>query len=277
MEMGHQIMIHGETKGRGLAVVRQHRQEGLAVSVAGRRRITLSIARREWKRLASLHKECQDLLQTIDALQEGVTVDINKEHARRDASTSINDLGMQAGKLLKRSDAPGIDGDNSEVTSSGVHTHEEDANVLLLFNDRHAGPDDFAMIIPPDQAQMIQNINSLISEVHLQIKAEKEELIQALVTEVSTSTRLKTQRLELLTAQSMASENTIARELTSFLSIRESVTHADEGDESDAVIGDPAGGGKSFRMDNEAVSRWTLKTTAQQTLSQVFPNGSRLE
>ncbi|KAJ8437246.1 hypothetical protein Cgig2_004639 [Carnegiea gigantea] len=162
-----------------------------------------------WKRLASLHKERQDLLQTIDALQEG-------------------------------SDAPGIDGDNYEVTSSGVYVHEEDAN----------------------------------------IKAEKEELIQALVTEVSTSTRLKdlnkelsrklevqTQRLELLTAQSMASENTTAGELTGFLSIRESVAHADEGDESDAVIGDPVGGGESFRMDNEAVSRWTLKTTAQQTLS----------
>lgn len=60
------------------------------------------------KRLASLDKACQYLLQTIDALQEekrllqskfrrasatGVTVDINKGHARRDASTSTNDLG----------------------------------------------------------------------------------------------------------------------------------------------------------------------------------------
>ncbi|KAJ8437250.1 hypothetical protein Cgig2_004643 [Carnegiea gigantea] len=201
MEMGHQIMIPGETKGRGLAVVRQHRQEGSAVSVGGRRRITPSIARREWKRLASLHKERQDLLQTIDALQEG-------------------------------SDAPGIDGDNSKVTSSGVHAHKEDAN----------------------------------------IKAEKEELIRALDLnkELSCKLEVQTQRLELLTAQSMASENTIARELTGFLSVRESVAHADEGDEawySDAVIGDPAGGGESFRIDNEAVSSWTLKTTAQQTLS----------
>lgn len=97
--------------------------------------------------------------------------------------------------------------------------------MLLLLHNRHAGPNDFAMIIPPDQAQMIQNVNSLISE----IKAEKKELIQALVTEVSTTTRLKdlnkelscklevqTQRLELLTAQSMASENPTARELTGF-------------------------------------------------------------
>jgi len=40
MEIGHQIMIPGETKGRGLAVVRQDKEEGLAVSVGGRRHIT---------------------------------------------------------------------------------------------------------------------------------------------------------------------------------------------------------------------------------------------
>lgn len=197
------------------------------------------------KKLASLDKECQDLLQTIDALQEekkllqsklrrasasGVSVDINKGSAKKDASTSTNDLGP---------DAAGFVGDSSEHASSDVQVHGDTEDLLLLQN-RLASYEDFAMIIPPDQAQMIQNINSLMSE----IKAEKEELMQALVAEVSTTTRLKdlnkelsqkleiqTQRLELLTSQSMASGNTTAREPTESRIARESVAYADEGDE----------------------------------------------
>ncbi|XP_021757023.1 protein BLISTER-like [Chenopodium quinoa] len=192
------------------------------------------------KKMSSLDRERRDLLQTIDALQEEkkllqsklrtasaskISIESSKGHEKKDASTSTNDLGETAG-------------DSSEQASSNMQVVDNADNLLLLQNNL-AGHDDFAMSIPPDQMQMIQNINSLISE----IISEKEELMQALITEVSTSTKLKelnkelsqklevqTQRLELLMSQSMASENIAAKQPTAS-NVRETVAYADEGDE----------------------------------------------
>ncbi|KAL2922225.1 Protein BLISTER [Bienertia sinuspersici] len=170
------------------------------------------------KKMSSLDKERRDLLQTIDSLQEekkllqsklrrasasGVSSDLNNGHVKKDVSTSTNDLG-----------------DSSEQASSNMQMPDNVDNLHLLETTSSDNHEELFKSIPPDQVQMIQNINSLITE----IMSEKEELMQALITEVSTSTKLKelnkelsqklegqTQRLELLTAQSMASGRTSAR------------------------------------------------------------------
>lgn len=194
------------------------------------------------KKMSSLDKERRDLLQTIDALQEekkllqsklrtasasGISIDSNKGHVKKDASTSTNDLSLIA------------TGDSSEQASSSMQMLDNVDN-LPFSQSSFAGHEDLAMSIPPDQVQMIQNINSLVTE----IMSEKEELMQALITEVSTSTKLKelnkelsqklevqTQRLELLTAQSMASESIAVKQPIGSHIVRESVAYADEGDE----------------------------------------------
>ncbi|WVY96558.1 hypothetical protein V8G54_028709 [Vigna mungo] len=125
--------------------------------------------------------------------------------------------------------------------------------------------------IPHDQMRMIENINALISEVGfglLRIRwvlaLEKEELIKSLSLESSECSRMKeinkelsrklevqTQRLELLTAQSMVHENISTKQPDSRI-VYENTQYADEGDEG---VG----------MDNEAVSWWTFKKENQQT------------
>ncbi|KAJ8428698.1 hypothetical protein Cgig2_018478 [Carnegiea gigantea] len=271
------------------------------------------------KKMCSLEKERQDMLQTIDALQEekkllqsklrktsagGMSVDINQGHAKKDASTCTNDLGLDIGAA---------DGDSSGGMSSDLQGHDNADNLLLLAMHRPAGGLDSATAIPPDQAQMIQNINSLISE----IMEEKEELVQALMAERMASTKLKdlnkelsqklevqTQRLELLTSQSMASENIPARQPIGPRIARETGVYADEGDEptkagktsfpdffggsfrnqplgnnvayvwielptpypSESLVGG-GGGGESLRMDNEAVSRRTIQEKNKQALN----------
>ncbi|KAK8365161.1 hypothetical protein V6Z11_A02G034400 [Gossypium hirsutum] len=185
------------------------------------------------KKMSSLEKDRQDLLSTIEALQEekkviqsklrdsflrGKSVDAIKNPAsKKDMSTSTEDLATTE----TTSD------DNTNDTSS----------LSLLPED--GGFEVSSVHIPPDQIRMIQNINSLISELRL----EKEELAQALSSELSQSSKLKevneelsrkleaqTQRLELLTAQSLASEYIPARQPEP-RKVDDSTPYADEGDE----------------------------------------------
>ncbi|XP_062116994.1 uncharacterized protein LOC133830899 isoform X2 [Humulus lupulus] len=99
-------------------------------------------------------------------------------------------------------------------------------------------PDNGYSNIPPDQMRMIQNINALIAELAM----EKEELVQTLASESSRCSQLKelnyeltrkleaqTQRLEFLTARSMANENISARQPDS-QDVRENIQYVDEGD-----------------------------------------------
>ncbi|KAH9614345.1 hypothetical protein KSS87_017193 [Heliosperma pusillum] len=190
------------------------------------------------KKMSSLDKDRRDMQQTIDALQEekkllqsklrktstsGTSVDLNRVHSKKDVSTSTADLQ-----------------NTSEQASSNIQTHNNADNLLSLLENRSASFEDLSTIIPPDQVQVIQNINSLISE----IMVEKEEVTQALKSEVSTCAKLKdmnkelsrklevqTQRLELLTAQSMASDNPPPRQPMGSRIARETIAYADEGDE----------------------------------------------
>ncbi|MBA0764736.1 hypothetical protein Gotri_014028, partial [Gossypium trilobum] len=207
--------------------------------------------------MSSLEKDRQDLLSTIEALQEekkvlqskvrdsflsGKSVDAIKNPAsKKDMSTSTEDLAT------------------TETTSDDKELNNtNDASSLSLLPE-DGGFEVSSVHIPPDQIRMVQNINSLISELRL----EKEELTQALSSELSQSSKLKevneelsrklevqTQRLELLTAQSLASEYIPARQPEP-RKIDDNTPYADEGDEG-------------FRMDNEALSWGAIKTENQQ-------------
>ncbi|KAI4369728.1 hypothetical protein MLD38_018142 [Melastoma candidum] len=190
------------------------------------------------KKVFSLERERQDLQSTISALQEEKkmlqskvqkassrrnSVDMNPTGIRRkEMSTSTEDLDMDAeqavaARLLDGSQA------SSFSLSDGGQINVEVASAY----------------IPNDQMRIIVNINTLISELAF----EKEELLKALESEKAGNVKVKglnkelsrkleaqTQRLELLTAQSMVPENLTAR-LRDTPAMIENTPYADEGDE----------------------------------------------
>ncbi|KAM7257675.1 hypothetical protein ACFE04_013416 [Oxalis oulophora] len=202
------------------------------------------------KKISSIEKDRQDLQSTISALQEG----------NQDTSSDTTNQELHIDGSLLGSDA---------------------SNIHLLPESGQLGVS--SMIIPSDQMRIIRNINSLVSELTL----EKQELTQALSSESSQSSKLKelnkelsrkleaqTQRLELLTAQSMASENVSARQPDTLI-VQDNTPYADEGDEdkknfviryyfSKAMEGSFKSCGKGIRMDYEALSWRTVKKKNQQ-------------
>ncbi|CDO99382.1 unnamed protein product [Coffea canephora] len=196
------------------------------------------------KKMSSLEKDRQDLQSTIAALQEekkllqsklrkasgsGKAVEVSKSPtSKKDVSTSTEDLRENH------------DVDTSTSTSNMEGNHGNDSSSLpLLHDNRDFNLQDLSLAIPPDQTRMIENINTLISELTL----EKEELAQALFVESSQSSELKdlnkeltrklevqTQRLELLTAQSMVNDVTPARQPDT-RTVNDNTPYADEGDE----------------------------------------------
>ncbi|CAI0436654.1 unnamed protein product [Linum tenue] len=194
------------------------------------------------KKISNLERERLDLHSTIDALQEekkllqsklrkastsGKSIDGKSTAVKRDMSTSTEDLEVfpdtSDHETVEAASLPG-----SNVPSSSV-SHE-----IGQPNDGISPAS-----IPADQLKMIQNINEILSELAF----EKEELMKALASESSQCSKLKdlnrdlsrkletqTQRLELLVAQSMASENITTR-LPESRSMQENPAYADEGDE----------------------------------------------
>lgn len=208
------------------------------------------------RKISRLEKERQDLHQTIDALKEekkllqlklrkassaGRSFDIGEyRHFKKDVSTSTEDLDDGISSSSHR-------GDNMETS---IHDAPDasassvgDADILSL--SQPYGSFDLgslSVMIPPDQFQIVENINVLLSE----LIAEKEELTKALTKEISASTKLKdlnkeitrklevqTQRMELLTSQkSMASQNAAAQPTFDTPDVQDNVVaYADEGDE----------------------------------------------
>ncbi|WCJ24167.1 BLISTER [Euphorbia peplus] len=193
------------------------------------------------KKMSSIEKDRQDLQSTIDALQEekkllqsklrkasesGIsTTDLNKSaSSKKDISTSTEDLDVNSDP--RTYDAESHNGNDSRSTN-------------MLPDDGLANLGASSVYIPSDQLRMIENINTLVSELAL----EKEELMQALASESSQCLRLKdinkelsrkleaqTQRLELLTAQNMVNENVPAK-LPETRNTQENTPYADEGDE----------------------------------------------
>ncbi|KAK1414175.1 hypothetical protein QVD17_29916 [Tagetes erecta] len=190
------------------------------------------------RKISSMEKDRQDLQSTIDALQEekkfmqsklwkapavgGSSADVKKSPtSRKEASTSTEDL------------------DESEDALSATQATLGESDGFLPSLSTNLGPEVSSSSIPPDQMNTIQNINTLISELAL----EKEQLVQALSTESSLSSKLKalnkelsqklevqTQRLELLTSQSMVSDN-IPQRKPGPRPVVDNTPYADEGDE----------------------------------------------
>ncbi|KAL6548498.1 hypothetical protein OROGR_008919 [Orobanche gracilis] len=199
------------------------------------------------RKMTTLEKDRQDLLSTIDALQEekkllqsklrkassgGKSADFNKiSDNKKNVSTSTEDLDISTTTESSNSDnldtaLLGGDAPGSQFSYENIH---------LTLEGLPTG-------IPPDQIRIIQNINTLVAELAI----EKDQLMQALSADSSQSSKLlmgwelnkelsrkleaQTQRLELLTAQSMANDNTQSRQLDP-RTVYESTTYADEGDE----------------------------------------------
>ncbi|KVH93596.1 hypothetical protein Ccrd_004352, partial [Cynara cardunculus var. scolymus] len=207
------------------------------------------------RRISSLEKERQDLQFTIDALQEekkllqsklrkapgiGNSVDTKKSQpAKKEASTSTDDLVNE-----------------SEDPTPAIQSTLGENDASLQLQSGNFGLEVSSLSIPPDQMRMIQNINTLISEVISllftlssavnpikKLAMEKEELTQALSTESSLCSKLKnlnkelshklevqTQRLELLTSQSMVADNIPVRKSPP-RTVVDNTPYADEGDE----------------------------------------------
>ncbi|XP_043707674.1 protein BLISTER-like isoform X2 [Telopea speciosissima] len=208
------------------------------------------------KKVSSLEKERQDLQSTIDSLQEEKkilqsklrkastvekSVNVRKTPTTtKDVSTSTEDIGDDI--------YASVIGENSGADTSTFHLEMQDTASFPLRGSSTSPlvpeimqfhPSALSAAIPPDQLRMVDNINSLISELAL----EKEELMRALAVESSQSSKLKdlnkdlsrklevqTQKLELLTTQSMASENLPARQSDPH-TMTESTVFVDEGDE----------------------------------------------
>ncbi|KAK9060566.1 hypothetical protein SSX86_021271 [Deinandra increscens subsp. villosa] len=196
------------------------------------------------RKISSMEKDRQDLQSTIEALQEekklmqaklrkapatgGNSVDIKKSPtARKEASTSTDDLDESEDTI-------------SAPTNLATQATLGESDAFLQSLSRNLGLEASSSSIPPDQMNTIQNINTLISELAL----EKEELMQALSTESSLSSKLKdlnkelsqkleiqTQRLELLTSQSMVSDNIPQRKPSGPRNVVDNTPYADEGDE----------------------------------------------
>lgn len=191
------------------------------------------------KKMSSLEKDRQDLQSTIDALQEEKKLLQSK---LRKASTSAKSIDISNSPLIKRDMSTSTEDLDASIheTHEAASSLESDASNISLLPENGQSTLEFSSVnIPSDQMRMIQNINALISEVAL----EKEELMQALTSESSHCSKLKelnkelsrkleaqTQRLELLTTQSMANENIPTRQPDSRI-MHENTPYADEGDE----------------------------------------------
>ncbi|KAI9078796.1 hypothetical protein K1719_039254 [Acacia pycnantha] len=191
------------------------------------------------KKMSSLEKDRHDLQSTISALQEekkllqskvrkasGIGNSIENSTNKRDVSTSTEDIASA----------------DAAATSSSEEMHDsatDYSGLSLVPEVGHSTLGASPVNIPPDQMRMIENINALISELAL----EKEELLNALASESSECSRMKelnnelsrkleaqTQRLEFLTAQSMASDHAPAKQPDVHTSY-DNAPYADEGDE----------------------------------------------
>ncbi|KAL4027871.1 hypothetical protein IC575_011061 [Cucumis melo] len=193
-----------------------------------------------WKKMSSMEKERHDFQSTIEALQEekkllqsklrkasasGKSIDISNPSNKKDMATSTEDLVV-------------VDTSPSTFNHEESLTEDDDSRAPMLL--QNATTEVSSVIIPSDHMRMIENINALIAELAI----EKEELTKALASELASSSKLKemnkelsrkleaqTQRLELLTAQSMAGEIVPARLPDSRATRDEDIVLADEGDE----------------------------------------------
>ncbi|XP_052874488.1 protein BLISTER-like isoform X2 [Gossypium arboreum] len=223
-----------------------------------------SLVWRRRKKMSSLEKERQDFLSTVEALKEEKKVLQSKLRKASGSGQSIDVIKNPASKKDMSTSTENLASMDPSSDDRRMNNSNDASGLSLLHDDEQFEAS--SVYIPPDQTRMIQNINSLISELTL----EKEELTQALSSELSQSSKLKelnnelsrkleaqTQRLELLTARSMASEHIPARQPESQI-MHDNTPYADEGDEVvERVLGwimKLFPGGPSRRRTNKHIS-----------------------
>ncbi|XP_041025215.1 protein BLISTER-like [Juglans microcarpa x Juglans regia] len=191
------------------------------------------------KKISSLEKDRQDLQSTMDALQEEKKLLQSKLRKASTSATSIDFSNITHNKRDMFTSTEDLDVSIHETDQNASSLVSDASSVSLLPQNGQSTPEVSYVNVLPDQMRMIQNINTLISELAL----EKEELMQALASESSHCSKLKelnkdlsrkleaqTQRMELLTAQSMANAIIPARQPDSHI-MHENTPYADEGDE----------------------------------------------
>jgi hypothetical protein len=173
-------------------------------------------------------QEEKKVLQTMvqKASSSGKSNDVTKS-SRKHASTSTEGLAIS-------DTMPDQEADSTSLLES------DSSNTVIIPETGQLTLEGFSLSVPADQMRVIHNINTLIAELAM----EKEELVQALSSELFQSARIKelnkelsrklevqTQRLELLTAQNMAIDNTSPAKQPDSHAVQERPPIADEGDE----------------------------------------------
>ncbi|KAG5378630.1 hypothetical protein IGI04_026472 [Brassica rapa subsp. trilocularis] len=198
------------------------------------------------KKLQSLEKDRQDLQSTVKALQEEKKV---LQTMVQKASSGGKSTALDKSSTSSKHASTSTEGLAISDTMTGSSNQETDSTDLLgsdlsntaIINETgQLTLEGFPLSVPADQMRLIENINTLIAELAI----EKEELVQALSTELSKTARVKelnkelsrklevqTQRLELLTAQNMAIDNVSPAKQPDSHVVQERPPIADEGDE----------------------------------------------
>ncbi|CAN8258289.1 unnamed protein product [Cochlearia groenlandica] len=196
------------------------------------------------RKLQSLEKDHQNLQSTIKALQEEKKIlqtmlqkassggkSISKSSSsRKNASTSTESLAVS--DTMPES--------SNQETDSTALLESDSSNTTIIPETGQLTLEGFSLSVPSDQMRVIHNINTLIAELAI----EKEELVQALSSELSQSAHVEelnkelsrklevqTQRLELLTAQNMATDSVLPATQPDSHVVQERTQIADEGDE----------------------------------------------
>ncbi|XP_013747713.2 protein BLISTER-like [Brassica napus] len=198
------------------------------------------------KKLQSLEKDRQDLQSTIKALQEEKKV---LQTMVQKASSGGKSTALDKSSTSSKHASTSTEGLAISDTMTGSSNQETDStdllgsdlsNTAIIHETGQLTLEGFPLSVPADQMRLIENINTLIVELAI----EKEELVQALSTELSQTARVKelnkelsrklevqTQRLELLTAQNMAIDNVSPAKQPDSHVVQERPPIADEGDE----------------------------------------------
>ncbi|CAF2158659.1 unnamed protein product [Brassica rapa] len=198
------------------------------------------------KKLQSLEKDRQDLQSTIKALQEEKKV---LQTMVQKASSGGKSTALDKSSTSSKHASTSTEGLAISDTMTGSSNQETDStdllgsdlsNTAIIHETGQLTLEGFPLSVPADQMRLIENINTLIAELAI----EKEELVQALSTELSKTARVKelnkelsrklevqTQRLELLTAQNMAIDNVSPAKQPDSHVVQERPPIADEGDE----------------------------------------------
>ncbi|CAN6871510.1 unnamed protein product [Brassica oleracea] len=198
------------------------------------------------KKLQSLEKDRQDLQSTIKALQEEKKV---LQTMVQKASSGGKSTALDKSSTSSKNASTSTEGLAISDTMTGSSNQETDStdllgsdlsNTAIIHETGQLTLEGFPLSVPADQMRQIENINTLIAELAI----EKEELVQALSTELSQTARVKelnkelsrklemqTQRLELLTAQNMAIDNVSPAKQPDSHVVQERPPIADEGDE----------------------------------------------